>query len=184
MARFRSTRAPVPLDPRRLEELAVGYVGRYATTRAKLTAYLARKLRERGWDGERQPDLEAMAARFAELGYVDDAAYALAKSQALSNRGYGKRRLEQKLRLAGVAEEDSAAARDHADEAALDAAVRYARRRKIGPFAADAPDPRRREKSVAAMVRAGHPFAIARIIADLPPGADFDIEALRTANPY
>ena len=184
MARFRSTRTPVPLDARRLEELALGYVGRYATTRAKLTAYLARKLRERGWDGEEAADVGAIAARFAELGYVDDSAYALAKSQALTSRGYGKRRLEQKLRLAGVAEEDSAAARDHADEAAVDAAVRYARRRKIGPFASDAPDPRGREKAVAAMVRAGHPFSIARILADMPPGAELDIEALRTSDPY
>ena len=184
MARFRSTRAPVPLNDRRLEELALAYVGRYATTRAKLVAYLARKLRERGWDGDRQPDPEAIAARFADLGYVDDAAYALAKSQALASRGYGKRRLEQKLRLAGVADEDSAAARDHADEAAVDAALRYARRRKIGPFASAAPDPRGREKAVAAMVRAGHPFGIARILADMPPGAEFDIEQLRTSNPY
>ena len=65
------------------------YVGRYSTTRAKLSAYLARKVRERGWDGTREPDLVRIADRFAEQGYVDDAAYALAKSEALTGRGYG-----------------------------------------------------------------------------------------------
>ena len=29
--------------------MALAYVGRYATTRAKLASYLGRKLRERGW---------------------------------------------------------------------------------------------------------------------------------------
>ena len=47
-------------------------------------------------EGEREPDLEAIAEQFAELGYIDDAAYALSKSRALSSRGYGKRRLDQK----------------------------------------------------------------------------------------
>ena len=40
-----------PLDPEGLERLGLFYAGRYATTRAKLAAYLRRKLRERGWSG-------------------------------------------------------------------------------------------------------------------------------------
>ncbi len=174
MARARTPRAPIPLDPKRLEELALRYVGKYATSRAKLIAYLARKLRERGWDGSGEPDLGAIAERFSELGYVDDSAYALAKSRSLSSRGYGKRRLDEKLRLAGIDEEDGAAARAHADEEALDAALRYARRRRIGPFGAAGGDPKQREKAIAAMVRAGHPFGLARAIAGLAPGAEIN----------
>ena len=174
MARFRSSRAPVPLDAKRLEELALRYVGRYATSRAKLSAYLARKIRERGWSGEREPDIGALASRFSELGYVDDAAFALAKSQALTSRGYGKRRLDEKLRLAGIGEEDGAAAREHAAEQMVEAALRFAERRRIGPFAPALTDPKQREKAIASMVRAGHSYAIARVIADLPPGAEPD----------
>ena len=80
----KARRAPPPLERAALQELALRYVGKYATTRAKLRAYLSRKLRERGWDGAREPDLEALAERFAELGYVDDAAYALSKSRSLT----------------------------------------------------------------------------------------------------
>lgn len=178
MARLRHSRAPVPLDGRRLEEIALRYVGRYATSRAKLTAYLSRKLRERGWSGEREPDLDALAARFAGLGYVDDAAYALSKSQALSNRGYGKRRLEEKLRLAGIGDADAVEARNHAQMQAIDSALRYAERRRIGPFGAEKRDPKVREKAIGAMVRAGHPFALAREIADMPPGSPVDKEEL------
>ena len=154
------------------------YVGRYATTRAKLRAYLVRKLRERGWSGEREPDLDRIAERFSELGYVNDSAYALAKSQALSSRGYGKRRLNEKLRLAGVGEEDGAAALQHADSRAVEAALRFAERRRIGPFASSLPDPRQREKAIGAMIRAGHSFGLARAIAGLAPGADIDPEQL------
>lgn len=167
-----------PLDHKRLEELAVRYVGRYSTTRSKLRSYLARKIRERGWDDAREADLEAVAERFAELGYIDDAGYALSKAEGLSSRGYGKHRLTSQLRLAGVAEEDGRAALGHADEEAVATALRFAQRRRLGPYAATAADPRTREKAIAAMVRAGHGFALARAIAGMSPGAPVDPEEL------
>lgn len=71
-----SKRPPPPLDEDALRELALRYVGRFATSRGKLLAYLARKLRERGWGGEAPADPEALVARFAELGYVDDSGFA------------------------------------------------------------------------------------------------------------
>jgi regulatory protein len=155
--------------------MALRYVGKYATSRAKLVGYLVRKVRERGWDGAGEPGLDALADRFCALGYVDDAAYALAKSRSLSSRGYGKRRLEEKLRLTGVAEEDSAAARENSEREAVSSAVRYAERRRIGPFGDSSADPNRRERSLAAMIRAGHSFQLARIIVDWPPETPLDL---------
>src|SRR5437763_6232039 len=147
-------RRPPPLDEAALGELALRYVERFSTTRAKLRAYLARKIRDRGWEGTREPELARIADRFAGQGYIDDAAYALAKSEALTGRGYGKRRVIQTLRAAGVDEEDGIAARGHADEEAVNAALRFARRRRIGPFADSPPrDPKEREKALAAMIR-------------------------------
>jgi regulatory protein len=174
-------RVPAPLDQHALQELALRYVGKYATTRAKLSAYLSRKLRERGWNGGPGPgpDLAALAERFAELGYIDDAAYAMAKSRTLAARGYGKRRLSDKLRLAGIGEDDSIAAKAHADREAINAALRFAQRRRLGPFAVEAAERPQREKWISAMVRAGHGFALARAIAMLPQGADIDVDQLR-----
>jgi regulatory protein len=167
------------LDEPRLNELAVRYVGRFATTRAKLRTYLQRKIRERGWGEEKMPDLEMIANRFAELGYIDDAGFALAKSRALTGRGYGKRRLVQALRIAGVDDADGARARDHADTEAVAAAVRFAERRRIGPFAANlVTDPREREKALAAMMRAGHGFGLSRIILGLVPGSEIDLDEI------
>jgi regulatory protein len=179
MTRPGPRRALPPLDESKLNELALRYVGRFATTRAKLRSYLARKIRERGWDGAREPDLAGVAERFAEQGYIDDAAYALAKSEALTGRGYGKRRVLEGLRAAGVAEDDGVRAREHADGEAVAAALRFAKRRKIGPFAAQAlRDPKEREKALGAMVRAGHSFSLARAIIALVPGAEIDVEQL------
>lgn len=172
-------RRPPALDQGGLEELALRYAGRYATTRAKLLAYLVRKVRERGWGGSAEPDLEGLASRFSELGYVDDRAYALAKARALTSRGYGTRFLDERLRLAGVSKDEREQARDLAEEEAVHSALRFASRRSIGPFAAAAADPRQKEKQIAAMVRAGHSFALARAIAALRPGAQVDEDELR-----
>jgi len=177
-SRYKARRPERLLNEAALQELALRYVGKYATTRAKLTAYLKRKVRERGWEG-REPDLPALAERMAKLGYIDDSSFALSKSQSLSARGYGKRRLQEQLRLAGVEESDGAAAHAHADAEAVDAALRFATRRRIGPFASSPADPRQREKWIAAMVRAGHGFGIARAISVLSPGSDVDLDQLR-----
>jgi regulatory protein len=171
--------APPPLDLKQLQELALRYVGKYATSRAKLAAYLTRKIRERGWDGERSPDVTGIADRFAELGYIDDAAFALAQSRALVSRGYGKRRLMDKFRLTGIEEQDREAAIGHADALAADSAVRFAERRRIGPFANGPADRPQREKWIAAMIRAGHSHAIARALSSMTFGSEIDLDQLR-----
>jgi regulatory protein len=168
-----------PLNEKKLQELALAYVGRFATTRAKLRAYLARKVRERGWSGEKEPDPAALADRFAALGYIDDAAYALSKAEALTARGYGERRVAEKLRTAGIEESDGRAAKRHAQAEAVAAALRFAERRRLGPFAREiVADRKEREKAIAAMIRAGHAFGLARAIVGMEPGAAIDTEEL------
>lgn len=160
-----------PLDDRQLEELALRYVGRFATSRKRLADYLRRKLKERGWTGAGEPPVDAVVERLGKLGYVDDAAYALARSRSLGARGYGPRRLSGALLAAGIGDEDRQAAMESSAEARGEAILRFARRRRIGPFA-DAPADRAlREKWIAALVRAGHDFTLARKVACCAPGA-------------
>ena len=163
-----------PLDAARLDELALHYVSRFATSRAKLASYLVRKIRERGWDGEPPADIAALAERLSRLGYIDDAAYALAKSRSLTARGYGAGRVRQALYGAGIGDEEAAPARDHASTRSVDAALHFARRRRIGPYASNETDPKARQRALAAMIRAGHGFAISRAIVALAPGAEPD----------
>nr|WP_243843225.1 RecX family transcriptional regulator [Sphingomonas vulcanisoli] len=145
--------------------IALSYVGRYATTRAKLRTYLARKIQERGWQGDARPDLEALAEDFAALGYVDDRAFATARGAALTRRGYGERRIGQALQQAGIVAEDALPVREEAREQGFDAALRLARKRRIGPFATGTITPQDQQRGIAALVRAGHDFATARRIA-------------------
>lgn len=166
----RNRKPAPPLDQPALERLALRYVERFATSEARLADYLGRKLRERGTDGAVDP--RAVAARMVERGYVDDDAYAEARARGLARRGLGQRRVSQALRQAGI--DGDGIARATADSSPLAAALAFARRRRIGPFARTAIDPKAREKQVAALVRAGHAFALARRIADLPPGFDTD----------
>ena len=159
-----------PLDETALERTALFYVERYATTRARLRSYLARKIRERGWAGSGDPDVEALVARISTLGYVDDAAFAVARAASLQRRGFGDRRIRQALQAAGIEEDDASEARDGVREGALESALRFAQRRRIGPFASGEPDRAAREKAFAAMMRAGHPMDIVRAVLDAGPG--------------
>ena len=157
------------LDAERLERLGLFYVGRYATSRAKLRAYLARKIRERGWEGA-APDMDGLVERFGALGYLDDSAFAAARAASLQRRGYGERRVEQALRAAGIEESDAAEARAQVEEGAMAAAIRFAKRKRIGPFAAGEPDREARQKAFAAMMRAGHPMDVVRRVLNASAG--------------
>ncbi len=152
-----------PLDNRRLRDLALHYAGRYATTKAKLTRYLQRKIRERGWkEGEPAADLEKLALDFAELGYVNDAAYAETRARNFARRGYGARRLDQDLYAAGISDNDAADARAESANDAFASAQTFARRKRIGPYATEPAPPEKRQKQLAAFMRAGHDFDMAK----------------------
>ncbi|MCJ2184906.1 RecX family transcriptional regulator [Novosphingobium sp. 1949] len=156
-------RNPRPLNRPRLEEMALAYVARFATTQAKLRDYLRRKLRERGWEGEDEPPLDALVERYAELGYVDDEGWARMKAGSLLRRGYGARRVSEALGAAGV-DEDVRGAMAPGEAQERESALALARRRRLGPFAREEADRAVREKHLAAMLRAGHRLEVARRI--------------------
>jgi regulatory protein len=161
---------PPPLNDERLRGLALHYVGKYATTQAKLGAYLTRKIRERGWDGERRTDVAALVEQFAELGYINDAQFAEARSRAFVRRGYGERRLNEDLRAGGIGDADAVPAKEHMAESMFVAAENFARRKRLGPFANEAAPPEKRQKQLHAFLRAGHSFEIARRFVNADPG--------------
>jgi regulatory protein len=167
----RRDRTPKPLDSARLQDLALAYVARFSTSAAKLERYLRRKLRERGWDGEGEPQVAALVERYVDLGYIDDEAFARARSGSLLRRGYGQRRVRQALGEAGIAEDLRERVRPGEGETRR-AALTLARRRRFGPFGSEAPDKPLREKQIAAMLRAGHPLDNARQIVDAPSAAE------------
>jgi len=165
----------LPYDAAALERAALDYAARYATTRAKLAAYLRRKLRERGWAGEEAAPVAVLVERFSQHGYVDDRAFAGARADSLLRRGYGARRIDAALRVAGI-DADVAAELDGTISAGAEAAaIRFARRKRIGPFAGRAPDPAEKRRWIAAMARAGHPIELVLRVLDADP-AEMEID--------
>ena len=184
----RRARKRGPLDQVALRDLALSYAAKYATTGAKLESYLARKVRERGIESDddgrdAQLDIPGIVTRMIELGYIDDAAYAQMRSRDLTARGYGKRRVEQALWAAGVENEIR---ESHAPTEATSrrAAVLLAKKRGFGVFGRSVlttdnqedhdPSRKRREKQVAAMLRAGHTYDHVRYILDAESETELD----------
>ena len=175
--RPRAPRRPLPpLDAAALERLALRYVERFATTRGKLADYLKRKVRERGWEGA-PADPVAVAERIAALGYIDDRGWASARAASLGRRGLGAGRVGLALRAAGVVEEDREAVAPDVAAQAIDAALRFARRKRLGPWGDGPLDRAAREKALGAMLRAGHGVDLSRRILTLPPGEEPDAAA-------
>ena len=164
-------RLPKPLNPAKLRDLALHYVGRYATSRAKLATYLNRKIRERGWfEGANAPDIEAMIEDFDRLGYVNDVTYAASRARALTSRGFGARRVNEDLRAKGISETDAGEAREESEKARWHSAERFAQRKRIGPFAPEQATPELQHKHFQAFLRAGHSFDIAKAFVRAAPG--------------
>src|SRR3546814_4852648 len=92
-----------------------------------------RKIRERGWDGAEAPEVEALITRFAELRYVDDAAYASMCTASLTRRGYGARRVVEHLRAAGIEESEREEAHRQAARKKWQAAENFDSKRRNGP---------------------------------------------------
>jgi regulatory protein len=160
-------REPRPIDAAQLQEMALGYAARYATTAAKLRRYLQRKLGERIWTPADPPDIDGLVTRLTGLGYVNDRAYAASKQRDLTARGFGAGRVRGALAAAGVTRDDVTAVLSPEDGTVADPyapAIAFARRRRFGPFARDgaSQDPAQRNRELAAMARAGHDFAIAK----------------------
>ncbi len=167
--RPKNRQRPPPLDTAALDRLALRYVERFATTRGRLADYLSRKVRERGWEGT-PADPQAVAERMAALGYIDDRAYAEAKATAMTRRGLGGRRIAGAFHQARIGQADAEAVATTIAEGATEAALLFARRRKIGPWAREVPDRLTAAKHLAAMLRAGHRIDLSRRIVALPPG--------------
>jgi regulatory protein len=158
-----------------LHEAALAYLARGAATADSVTKTLerrtsnwARRALRSGQDAERVAESAAVArdliaeivARLREVGLVNDATFAENRARRMSSAGRSRRAISAHLAHKGV---DAATVREavpHDAGSELAAALTFARKRRIGPFADDAPEGRdaKREvdrKALGAMARAG-----------------------------
>ena len=170
-----------PIDAALLEEWALSYLARYASTAENLRRVLRRRARRRlGVDGAPQdraggpvdPLIEALVARCRESGLVDDAAYAAGRARRGQAQGRPLRRIAAGLAAKGVGAADAEAAvaalRDGAGDPDLAAACAFARRRRLGPFRAG---PAERTRELGAFARAGFSRRTAEAVLACPDEA-------------
>ena len=108
----------MPINPdrlkSRLENKALHYLGRYASSEANLRQILKRFAMRKcqptdadddDTDAFRQileTEINALITRYRALGYVDDRAFALGRARAMRARGASTRRIIQTLRAKGI----------------------------------------------------------------------------------
>ncbi len=158
---------PAP-DRQRLHDAALRHLARFAATEAGLVRVLDRRvdrwIRAAGKGADAVPPLRRLvrevAAALVASGVVNDAAFAEARARSLTRAGRSSRAVQAHLAAKGVPSELSVLPSDPEQE--LAAALAHARRRRLGPFAAEPADQPGQMRALGAMARAGFTQEIAR----------------------
>jgi regulatory protein len=155
-----------------LAAAALFYLSRYASSSGNLRRVLMRKVaRSAAYYGDDpaalRPIVDTLVARHADTGAVNDALYAESQTRSLRRRGGSARAIAQRLTAKGVPAEivaDTAAALAEED-GEFSAAIRFARRRRLGPFRTSART-ENRQRDMAALGRAGFDYPVAESVID------------------
>jgi regulatory protein len=163
--------------PARMSETTLGpatlaYLARYATSTGNLRRVLIRKIRRSvaHYGDDPEPLLamvDQLVARHAASGAVDDRLYSESQTRKLRRRGASGRTIQQTLGAKGIPAEIIAEAAESLSSLAEDraAAIRLAKRRRLGPFRMTG-RAEHRQKDMAALGRAGFGYQLAAEIID------------------
>jgi regulatory protein len=179
-------RKPKHLARADLDQIALDYLARFATTRKRMADMLARRIRRsaQAHGDDPAPLLAAIPDIVQSLvarKLLDDDAFAGMKAASLTRRGTSRRQVSAKLAGFGL----DAATRTQAmanlaeefGDTELASAIAYAKRRRLGPYRARhiAGEQRQAQekRDLAAMARAGFAFALARRVLN----SEIEIEA-------
>lgn len=157
----------------RLMKKAVHYLGRYSASEQRLREVLGRFARRKLADidpAEIACATKSVVEKCLRLRYVDDATFAA--SQVSSQRRQGKSTIAIRQRLSQYALDDTMITMalnivdaNHND-AELAAAIRFARRRRLGAFFRDARDEKISRRHMGSLARAGFSITVCRTVLD------------------
>lgn len=180
-------RRPKRLAIEDLEQIALDYLARFASSRKRLEDMLTRRVRRSAHFHKDDPAILLAAipnviAKLERHRFIDDTAFAAMKAASLTRRGTSKKQVGMRLTQLGIEPEIRAKALEtleeefgNDDEAA---AIAYAKRRRLGRYRARHIAGEQRviqaKRDLSAMARAGFSFDLAKRI--LGNVADIDIE--------
>jgi regulatory protein len=163
----------------RLREAALAYLDRYESSVQSVRRTLRRRIER--WamkDGTPAEEgsiaaIEAVIEDLKRTGLIDDARYAGVKARSLFNSGRSGRAIGAYLAARGVepavigdALESRTDDAENYQEPDLDAARRYARKKRLGPHRPPEQRAEKRDRDMAALGRAGFSWSIARSVVD------------------
>lgn len=164
-----------------LHNAGLHYLGRFAASSARFRAVMMRKVK-RSCDAHKDQDAAACAAlvdalvrKFESAGLLGDDLYARGAVQSLRRRGKSRRHILEHLKTKGIdpalALEKLAShdADEHEDplQAERQAALIYARKKKLGPFRTR--ENQTAEKELSSMARAGFSYETVRFVLNTNP---------------
>ena len=171
-------RLPKKATKSHLENAALYYVERFSSTAESLRQVLNRRVHRSAHyhDTDIEEGLDwvgDIVERFQRSGLVDDRLFAQARARSLLQRGNSTKTIRMKLFAKGVSSEliDDALSllTEEAGEGGTveqQAALRLAKRRRLGPFCDPSRRSENREKHLAALARAGFSYDVALQIID------------------
>jgi len=156
-----------------LHNAGLHYLERFACSSAHFRRVMMRKI-DRSCTAHKDQDreqcitlLENLIAKFQRAGLLNDAAYTRGMIESLRRRGLSARAIHARLQTKGLSREAIEAAitahkeNNDDEDAEMTAAMKLARRKKIGPFASRPQDDAQMKKSLAAFARAGFSYETA-----------------------
>lgn len=188
-ARAPGTRkAPRKISPQYLENAALYYLQRYATSVENFRRVMTRKIRRSCTFHKTEPEaflplVEDLIARYLRAGLLNDKGFAEARVSSLRRKGLSKKAIHAKLQAKGLGTAaietalgtvDAARTVDDEDRSPeMTAALTFARKKRLGPFRKQpTADIKQRQKELAAMGRAGFSYEIARAALEYPDDED------------
>ena len=178
-------RGPKKATPDYLEKAALAYLERYASSTANLRRVLmgkvTRSAKHHGTDPEAGAEaVEAVLRKLQDSALLDDTTYAQGRAVTLHRMGHSLPAIRMRLRQKGVDSDtiDDALQRlgEEADEPDLAAALRHARKRRIGPYRRVG-RAENRERDMAALARKGFSPGLCQRVVDTDDVTELEAEA-------
>jgi len=183
MDKARPKKKPRKATAAALENAALYYLERFATSSENLKRVLMRRVERSARHHGTDPDegagvVDALIGRYLDCGLLDDAAYARTQAASMNRHGKSMRAIRARLMQKLVSADDIEAALDALAEETSDpdlaAAVAYAKKRRLGPWRTREKDANEREKELAALARSGFSYSIARRIVEAGEATEFE----------
>lgn len=165
-----------PTDPKKLREKlrrsGFAYLQRYSASEAHFRELMEQKLRR--WEAAGYVALgeigagdlvAALTAEFRELGLLDDAGFAASRVASARRKGTSRLKIALGLRAKGVDGELAKTAIEEEGTDEMVAALRFCRRRRIGPWRrGERPDRDGLNKEIAMLARQGFATQLGRAV--------------------